>query len=161
VRRELPALLSRDSLRIGSVAFRATVRYLRAQAMLASVTTLVTGLGLLLVGAPYALLAAVTVGVLDIAPALGPATVLGPWAAGAALLGQYGLALRVALVLVVAATVRPAIEPRLVGGQMGLHPLAALVTMYLGVHLFGAVGLAVGPVLAATAWAAYRGEAQS
>ena len=160
LRGELPALLPQGSLRIGRVAFFATVRYLKAQILLASVTTLVTGIGLVLVGAPYALLAAVAVGVLDIAPALGPTTVLGPWAAGAALLGQYGLALRLTLVLMVAATVRPTLEPRLVGGQMGLHPLAALVTMYLGVHLFGAVGLAVGPVLAATAWAAYLGEAQ-
>lgn len=157
---ELPALLPKESLQLGRVAFRATVRYLRAQFLLASVTTLVTGVGLLLVGAPYALLAALAVGILDIAPALGPATVLAPWAVGAALLGDYGLALRLVVVLVVAATVRPTIEPRLVGGQVGLHPLAALVTMYIGVHLFGAVGLAVGPVLAATAWAAYLGEAQ-
>ncbi len=161
IARELPAILPRPSLRIGRVALVATVRYLKAQLLLASLTTLVTGLGLLLVGAPYAILAALAVGVLDIAPALGPATVLGPWAAGAALLGQYSLALRLVLVLIAAATVRPTIEPRLVGGQMGLHPLAALVTMYIGVHLFGTVGLAVGPVLAATAWAAYLGEVQT
>jgi predicted PurR-regulated permease PerM len=161
LRKELPMLMPQRSLQIGRVAFDATLRYLKAQLLLASVTTCITGLGLLLVGAPYALLAAVAVGILDIAPALGPATVLGPWAAGAALLGSYGLAIRIALVLLVAAVVRPTLEPRLVGGQIGLHPLAALATMYIGVHLFGAVGLAVGPVLAATAWAAYHGEARS
>jgi len=160
VQRELPALLPRSSLGLGQVAWRATVRYLRAQILLATLTTVVTGVGLLLVRAPYALLGALCVGALDVAPALGPATILGPWALGAAMLGNYGLALRLALVLALAAAVRPTMEPRLVGGQIGLHPLAALVSMYVGLQLFGALGLAVGPVLTATAWAAYVGEAE-
>jgi len=157
LRGELPAL-GGSSGRLGRVAWRATVNYLRAQLLLASVTTSVTALGLWLVQAPYALLAALAVGLLDVAPALGPATVLLPWALLAAVGGDLGLALRLGGVLAVASVVRPALEPRLVGGRVGLHPLVALGSMYIGLRLFGVVGLAAGPVLAATAWAAYLGE---
>lgn len=157
---ELPALLPSGAERLLGVAWRAATNYLRAQVLLALLTATVTAVGLALVGAPYALLAAALVGILDVAPALGPATVLGPWAIGAALLGDSSLALRLGLVLAVASVVRPSVEPRLVGGQVGLHPIAALASMYMGLNLFGAAGIAIGPVLAATAWAAYQGEAQ-
>lgn len=156
---ELPELLPVGVERLIQVAWRATTNYLRAQLLLASLTAAVTAISLWLVGVPYALLAAALVGILDVAPALGPATVLGPWAIGAAVLGQTSLAIRLGLVLLLASVVRPAVEPRLVGGQVGLHPIAALASMYMGLRLFGAPGIAIGPVLAATAWAAYQGEA--
>lgn len=156
---ELPDLLPQGAARLFGIAWTAAVRYLRAQLLLALLTGSVTAVCLWLVGAPYPLLAAGFVAILDIAPALGPATVLGPWAIGAALLGHPSLAIRLALVLVATAVVRPTVEPRFVGGQVGLHPLAALASMYMGMRLFGAAGIAIGPVLAATAWAAYQGEA--
>lgn len=156
----LPEVLGSSS-HLGRVAWRATVNYLRVQLMLASVTALVTALGLALVRAPYALLAALVVGLLDVAPGLGPATVLGPWAVLAALFGDIGLSLRVGAVLLLTALVRPVLEPKLVGGRVGLHPLVALGSMYLGLRLFGVVGFAAGPVLVATAWAAYLGEASA
>ena len=160
LKRQLPAL-SGSSGRLGRVAWRATVNYLRVQLVLASVTAAVTVLGLTLVGAPYALLAALLVGLLDVAPGLGPGTVLGPWALLAALFGQVGLGIRLAAVLVLTSLVRPMLEPRLVGGRVGLHPLVALGSMYVGLRLFGVIGFAAGPVLVATAWAAYLGEAHA
>ncbi len=146
--------------RLGRVAWRATVNYLRVQLLLASVTATVTALGLALVGAPYALLAALFVGLLDVAPGLGPATVLAPWGILAVVFGDAGLGLRIGAVLLVTSLVRPILEPKLVGGRVGLHPLVALGSMYVGLRLFGVIGLAAGPVLVATAWAAYLGEAQ-
>jgi len=160
LRARLPQALGAPS-RLGRVAWRATVSYLRVQLLLASVTASATALGLALVGAPYALLAALLVGLLDVAPGLGPATVLGPWALLAALFGDVGLGLRIGAVLLATSILRPALEPRLVGGRVGLHPLVALGSMYVGLRLFGIVGLAGGPVLVATAWAAYLGEAST
>lgn len=160
LRTALPEIVG-SSGRLGRVAWRATVNYLRVQLLLASVTATVTALGLAIVGAPYALLAALLIGLLDVAPGLGPATVLGPWTLFAAVFGDVGLAIRLGVVLLLTSLVRPMLEPRLVGGRVGLHPLVALGSMYVGLRLFGVVGLAAGPVLVATAWAAYLGEAHA
>ncbi len=154
---ELPG----SSGHLGRVAWRATVNYLRVQLLLASVTAAVTALGLGIVGAPYVLLAALLVGLIDVAPGLGPGTVLGPWALLAVLFGHVGLGVRIGVVLLLTSLVRPVLEPRLVGGRVGLHPLVALASMYVGLRLFGVVGFAAGPVLLATAWAAYLGEAHA
>ncbi len=156
----LPELVGRSG-RLGHVAWRATVNYLRVQLVLASVTATVTAVGLAIVGAPYALLAAIGVGLLDVAPGLGPATVLAPWAILEAMFGNVGMAVRLGAVLLLTSLVRPMLEPRLVGGRVGLHPLVALGSMYVGLRLFGVVGFAAGPVLVATAWAAYLGEAHA
>ena len=84
-----------------------------------------------------------------------------PWAILEALFGNVGLAFRLGVVLLLTSLVRPVLEPRLVGGRVGLHPLVALGSMYVGLRLFGVVGFAAGPILVATAWAAYLGEAQA
>ena len=39
-------------------------------------------------------------------------------------------------------------EPKIVGGSIGLHPLATLVSMYAGLKLLGFTGLLIGPVTA-------------
>jgi predicted PurR-regulated permease PerM len=44
--------------------------------------------------------------------------------------------------------VRQLLEPRIVGGQIGMHPLLLLVAMYIGMNVFGVIGLLVGPLCA-------------
>ena len=42
--------------------------------------------------------------------------------------------------------VRNVVEPKLVGSQMGLHPLVTLISMFLGLQLFGLAGLFGFPI---------------
>ena len=46
---------------------------------------------------------------------------------------------------------RTALEPRLVGRQLGLDPLATLVALYLGYRFWGILGMLVTPILASAA----------
>jgi predicted PurR-regulated permease PerM len=51
------------------------------------------------------------------------------------------------LVLYLAITfIRNTIEPKLVGAQIGLHPLATLIAMYLGLRFLGFLGMFLFPV---------------
>ena len=50
-----------------------------------------------------------------------------------------------------AVVTRTVLEPRLVGKQLGLDPLATLVALYLGYRFWGIVGLVVTPILASAA----------
>lgn len=103
-------------------------------------------IGFLLLDVPYAVGAALIVAIIDIMPILGTGLVLIPWAIIAAVLGSYKMALGVALLYVVMLVVRNIVEPRLVGQQMGLHPLATLISMFVGLQLFGIVGLFGFPI---------------
>lgn len=37
--------------------------------------------------------------------------------------------------------IRNIIEPKIVGSQVGLHPLVTLMSMFIGAQLFGVLGL--------------------
>lgn len=133
---------------------RATGGYLRAQGILVATTACLVSLGLLLVGSRYALLLGMAAGLLDLVPALGAAGILLPWSVYLLLTGHMAFALRLLVLLAVIGVIREVVETKVVGGQVGLHPLAALMAMYFGVRWFGAWGIALGPILVATTWAA-------
>jgi len=45
------------------------------------------------------------------------------------------------LVYLIITVIRNIIEPKIVGGQLGLHPVVTLASMFLGVQLMGVLGL--------------------
>ncbi|MBR2942728.1 MAG: AI-2E family transporter, partial [Clostridia bacterium] len=77
---------------------------------------------------------------------LGTGLVLIPWAIIAAILRMYPLAIGVAMLYIIMLVVRNVVEPKLVGQQMGLHPVATLISMFLGLNLFGILGLFGFPI---------------
>jgi predicted PurR-regulated permease PerM len=141
-------------LRILGEAAAAALGYLRAQFLLVATTAVLVTAGLLCLGSRYAVLLGAAAGLLDLVPALGATAILLPWGGYLLLTGQVLAGLRILILLALVALLREIVEVRVVGGQVGLHPLAALAAMYFGVKLFGPLGLAVGPVLLATTWAA-------
>ena len=48
----------------------------------------------------------------------------------------------------VVSLVRQILEPRVVSGALGLHPLLTLFCMYGGYRLFGIIGMMLAPALA-------------
>jgi predicted PurR-regulated permease PerM len=67
----------------------------------------------------------------------------------------WGLLLIYAVILVG----RQIVEPKIIASGLGLHPLAALAAGFLGLQIFGAFGLLLGPLLASLTyfvWGEYR-----
>ena len=123
-------------------------RYLRAQLLIAFFIFLFSLAGLLIIQQEFALLLAILFGIIDFVPLIGTAIVLVPWAivnilAGAVGRGIYLLAMSLALFLL-----RRVIEPKVVGSQMGLSPLVAIASIYIGMQLGGVLGLILGPIVA-------------
>ncbi len=135
---------------------RGTLGFLRAQLFLVATTAAGTTIGLLLYGSHYAVLLGLVAGLLDLIPFLGPTALLAPWAAVMFIIGQPVAGLELLVVLAGVALVRQLIEPRLLGSGTGLHPLAALVALYVGIQLFGPIGFVVGPITAVVLKAAAR-----
>jgi predicted PurR-regulated permease PerM len=50
------------------------------------------------------------------------------------------------VVYIIVTVVRNIIEPKIVGGQLGLHPVVTLCSMFVGVQLLGAIGLFGFPI---------------
>ena len=101
---------------------------------------------LFLLKMPYPALLALCIAVFDILPVLGTGGVLLPWAAILFIMKEHGLAVGILILYLVILVVRNMVEPRIVGKQIGLHPLATLAALFLGLKLFGLVGLVAFPV---------------
>ncbi len=122
--------------------------FAKAQLMLILLTMTQTIIGLSIIGSNYAVLMGALVGFADVLPLLGPAAIFLPWIAYSFLFGSKVFGIKLLIVYAVVAGVRQVLEAKVVGDQIGLHPLAILLSMYLGFHFFGALGFVIGPLLA-------------
>ena len=122
--------------------------YLKAQLLMAFVTFLISLIALLIIRQEFALLIAVVLGIIDFVPVIGTSIILVPWAIINILNGAYARGVYLITLSVVAFLIRRVIEPKIVGSQMGLSPLTALVSIYIGMQLGGVIGLILGPIVA-------------
>lgn len=125
----------------------AIVGYLRAQAILVSVTAFSTIGGLLFIGNRYAVTLGVLAGLLDIVPIVGTGMLFVPWIVGLLIMGSFGEALKLFVMWIVTVIVRQFLEPKVLANGIGIHPLPTLISMYVGLHFLGGIGLIVGPAL--------------
>ena len=98
-------------------------------------------LGLSILGIDGAFVLAFVIAVLDILPVLGTGTVLIPWSVIALAAGNFKMGSGVLILYLVITVVRNIVEPKLVGGQMGLSPVVMLPCMIVGLKAFGIIGL--------------------
>ena len=103
-------------------------------------------IGFLIVGVDYAPLLALLIAIMDILPVLGTGTALIPWGVIALLTGNYYMGISVLVIYVLITVVRNIIEPKIIGAQVGLPPIVTLIFMYLGLQLFGIIGMLIFPI---------------
>ena len=124
----------------------AVVAFVKSYSILFVVTFVELWIGLSILKIPYSLAIAFGIALFDLMPVLGTGGILLPWTVIALVTGNYGMALGVGLLYIVITVIRNSLEPRIVGGEIGLHPLATLVAMILGLGLMGLVGMLLFPI---------------
>lgn len=152
----LPPPLGEKTIFIAREVVAAFSGYLRAQLVLVAITTLISIIGLKITGAAYALTLGLLVGLFDLIPVLGPATIYLPWAVWCFLAGSPLLGIKLIILYSIILVVRQLSEPRIVSANLGIHPLAALLAMYAGLKLFGVAGLVAGPLLLIAVQAVFK-----
>lgn len=118
-----------------------------AYAKILTVTFIEISIGLLLLQVPKAILIAALIAMLDILPAIGTGGIMIPWAIYALINGDITLGIGLIILYVFITIVRNIIEPKIVGNQVGIHPLITLMGMFAGVKIFGVMGIFLGPII--------------
>ena len=126
---------------------RAVAGYFRAQVFLMLLTGTLGAIGLYILGNPFAMLLGLLFAALDFIPMMGPAIVILPWALVRFIGGDVWHSIGLLIILAVVTVVRQTLQPKILGSQIGVHPLALLVSFYVGFGIFGVVGFIVGPSL--------------
>jgi sporulation integral membrane protein YtvI len=124
---------------------KAGIGFIKAQFLLSLITFFLALVGLLLLKVDYAVIMALLIVVVDILPILGTGSVLVPWGIISIANGNSGLGIGLIVLFVIITVVRRIIEPKVFSTNLGISPLAALVSVYLGFQLLGFIGLFIGP----------------
>lgn len=120
--------------------------WLKAQSKLMLVTFLVLTAGFLILGLDYPILFGSAIALIDALPVLGSGLILIPWSLLQFLAGNTFCGVGLLCIYGAAALIRTALEPRLLGRQMGLDPLLTLLALYAGYHFFGILGMILFPM---------------
>lgn len=125
---------------------------IRSYAMIMLLTFTELSILFSLFGISNAVLKAALIALLDILPILGTGGIMIPWSVISLVLGNTTLGLQLLLIYVIVTVVRNYVEPKIVGTQLGLHPIISLVSMFIGLRLFGFLGLFGLPVGISFLW---------
>ncbi len=95
----------------------------------------------------YALVLALVTAILDFLPVLGISATMWPVIIYCALHNNIRGAIIIIIAMAIMTVIRRFIEPAVLGKSLHLHPLMMLISMALGVYVWGAVGFLLGPVV--------------
>lgn len=147
--RQMPKRMQRLTLKARDSAVHVLRSYCRSYGIIMCITFAELAVGLLLLRQKHAVLIALVIAVLDIFPILGTGLVLVPWGIVTLLAGSAAKGIGLLALWLVILVVRQIIEPRILGHQVGLHPIVTLIAMFSGARLFGPAGLLLLPILCA------------
>jgi len=126
--------------------------YLKAQTTLILISFIISVIGLYIIDFTigkigYPLLIALGIGFVDALPILGSGTIMVPWAIISALNGKIDLGITIVILWIIMSVVRQFLEPRIVSGNIGIHPIFTIIAMYTGFKLIGVLGMFLGPII--------------
>ncbi len=145
--RQLPAKTRDFLVDIRGYLGKTILGYLRAYLILMVITFLEVSVGLLILRVENPFGIGAVVAVADAFPVLGTGTIVIPWAIISLFQKRFYLALGLMILYLIVTVVRHFIEPKIVGDQLGIPPIVAIICIYLGFVWFGVLGAIGFPVI--------------
>ncbi len=147
---QLPKRASAAVVKVKEYVVKILFKYIRSYFLILCITFAELLLGFFIMhfitGLSNILLLALVIAVFDILPIVGTGTILIPWGIIAILTGDFKTGICCLVIYGIITLIRQFIEPKIVGTQVGLHPVVTLVSMIVGTKLFGAIGLFGFPI---------------
>lgn len=120
---------------------------IRSYALIMSITFIELAIGFSIISIPNSILIAFIISIFDILPVLGTGGVMIPWTIITLFQGNYQTGFGLLFIYIFVTIIRNILEPKIVGKQLGLHPIITLVSMFIGASLIGVTGLFLFPII--------------
>jgi len=137
------------------------VGYIKAQLTIMAIIFCEIAISFSILGIRQPLIFALLIAILDQVPYVGVMTFLAPMSVYYFATGNVRLGISILVVYAIIWTVRQLTDPKILGHNIGVHPLLTLVGLYVGLQVFGFLGLILGPfiiVIVKTVFVAYNGD---
>lgn len=134
-----------DTLRVELV--NSLIGYIRAQIILSIISCIIVIIGLMILKIPFYLLIGIVIGFVDVLPVFGTGSIFWPWSIWLILSGRWKLGLAILAIHGVVTIVRRSLEPKVLSVNIGVDLLGLIFSMFLGLKVWGVIGLVAGPVV--------------
>lgn len=147
VMRQIPQRMHKTVLGVRDFLAKSILRILKTYLIIMAITFALLSAGMWFLKIEGFVTYAALIAFLDLLPVIGSGAVLVPWGIVLIVMGNSFTGVGMLLLWALMSFVRELLEPKILGDQIGLHPLAALTTMYIGFKLAGFGGLILAPVI--------------
>jgi len=144
---KLPKRAKNTVIKIKNVLFNSVFRLLKAYIVLMFITFIELLIGFFVLKIPQPMAKAFIISFVDFLPLIGLSIVLIPWILLALLQKNFYLAIGLSVLFLIITVIRNFAEPKIVGKQIGLSPIVSLICFYVGLKLFGFLGIIVLPLI--------------
>jgi len=120
--------------------------YLKVQLLIITNTTVLTGITFAILGYPYVILLAFLSGILDLIPVIGPGAILWPLIIYNILINNIRNVLIIFILYIIVTSARPFFESKILGKNIGVHPIILLFGIYVGLMAMGLQGIIIAPI---------------
>ena len=124
------------------------LKYSRSYFIIMMITFAIMLIGFSVLQVKYALIFSLILATLDVLPLIGVGTVLVPYSVISFVTGDVRLGIGLFLLFLINEIIRQLAEPKILGKNLGIHPLFTVVLLYAGYSLFGFMGLLLLPIFA-------------
>ncbi|MDR3594181.1 AI-2E family transporter [Clostridium sp.] len=116
------------------------------EGMLVLISTLEIISGFFILKVPNFFMLGITCGILDILPYVGTVIVFIPIIIYNIIMKKFIIAFGLMCLYILVQIIREILEAKFLGDKLDIHPLVILLSIYIGVKLFGVLGILVGPM---------------
>lgn len=121
-------------------------QFIAIEINLVIMSTLITYLGFKILNIPNAFVLSIICGVLDVLPYIGTIIVFIPIIIYNIIVKDYFLVIGIICLYILIQVLREILEAKFLSDKLQLHPLLVILSVYIGIKLFGFIGLIVGPM---------------
>lgn len=130
--------------------YRASIGFIKAQIILSVISAIIIMIGLTVIGAEYVVTVSLLSGLFSPVPVIGVGAVFIPLIVFNLTMGNTYMTVGLLVIFAVVIVVKHSLEPKVLGENIGIDPLAVLISLYAGYELLGFYGLILGPFVLIT-----------
>lgn len=146
--RQIPVKARKLLFDIKKILVGTIFKMIKAYFILSFIAFIEMCIGFAILGINHAISIAVFIAFLDFLPLIGVGGVLIPWGIYEIVLGRKFVGIGLIIIYIIIYIVRSALEPRVIGKQIGLSSLVTIVSMFVGFKIFGFIGFIIAPIIA-------------
>lgn len=126
---------------------KSTFGLVKTHFLLAAISSCLVFIGLLIIQVENILLLTIIIFLVDFIPYVGIGAIFIPWILFHFMNGSYEFTIQLTILYMVITIVRQFIEPKLIATHLGIHPLIALIILFISIQYFGIIGIFITPLI--------------